>query len=579
MTRSGFDPPSALQVPAPAWVLHPRHDAVRAATLAGALGAPTAVGHALVNRGIATLQEAQRFLDPALEDLHDPSALLDLDVAVDRLRAAVERGERVLVHGDYDVDGITSTFLLYAVLCELGAVVEYRIPHRTRDGYGLSLASVEEAHRRGVRLIATVDCGITAHDAVDRARALGLDVVVTDHHEPGATLPNATAVVNPLRPGCEYPFKPLAGVGVAFKVAEALLKGRGGIERARDYLDVVALGTIADVVPLVGENRVLARLGLDRLSGSQRPGLRALAEVAGLGGRRIGSGHVAFVLAPRINAAGRMGHAEQGLRLLLARDPAEARACAESLEEDNDRRRRADEQVLAEAAQRVETELDWPRCASIVLWSERWHPGVIGIVASRLVERYRRPTLLVALDGDRGRGSGRSLQGLDLNRLLADCGDLLESYGGHAVAAGLSVARERLPALRERVEGLVRERLAPEDAVPRVAVDADLPLGACTLDTVEWLERLSPHGLDNPEPVFRAEDVVVESAQSVAGGKHLRLRLRDASGTAEAIGFGLGARAQALARAGRCAVAFAPQRNEWLGETRVQLKLRDVRPR
>uniref|UniRef100_A0A832I0L3 Single-stranded-DNA-specific exonuclease RecJ n=1 Tax=Eiseniibacteriota bacterium TaxID=2212470 RepID=A0A832I0L3_UNCEI len=568
---------SPARAAAPGWTLHPRHDAERARALAAALGAPVAVGHALVHRGIVSAADAQRFLDPALEDLHDPYALADLATAVARLRAAIAAREPILVHGDYDVDGITSTFLLYAVLEELGADVGYRIPHRTLDGYGLSPAAVDEAHRRGARLIVTVDCGVTAHEAVARARALGIDIIVTDHHEPAATLPPALAVVNPLRADCGYPFKPLAGVGVTFKLVEALLRGHGGIARAREFLDVVALGTIADVVPLVGENRVLARLGLDRLSGAGRVGLRALAEVAGLAGKRIGSGHVAFVLAPRINAAGRMGHAEQGLRLLLARDEREARACAESLEDDNERRRRHDEQVLQEAAQRVETELGWPGCRSILLWSEHWHPGVIGIVASRLVERFQRPTLLVALDGDRGRGSGRSLPGLDLHRLLADCDDLLESHGGHAVAAGLSVRRDRLPALRERVERLVAERLAPEDWTPRLTFDADLALGDCTLDLVEWLERLSPHGLENPEPVFRATGVTVLSAQAVGGGKHLRLRLEDGTGTADGIGFGLGPRAGEISRAGRAALAFVPQRNEWLGETRVQLKLRDVR--
>jgi single-stranded-DNA-specific exonuclease len=330
-------------------------------------------------------------------------------------------------------------------------------------------------------------------------------------------------------------------------------------------------------VPLVGENRVLARLGLDRMNSMPRPGLQSLVEVAGLGGKRISSGHVAFVLAPRINASGRMGNAEQSLRLLLARDSQEGRACAESLEEDNDRRRRFDEHALVEAAERVEAELDWPKCASILLWSEQWHPGVIGIVASRLVERFQRPTVLVALDGDRGRGSGRSLPGLDLNRLLGQCSDLLETHGGHAFAAGLTVKKERLPELRERVERLVRERLSPDDCVPRLELDADVTLGECTLDLVEWLERMSPHGLDNPEPQFRTDSVSVDGASAVGGGKHLRLRVRDATGSAEAIGFGMGARAAGISRAGRCGLAFVPTRNEWMGETRVQLKLKGVR--
>ena len=561
----------------PQWTLHPRRDPDRSRSLARDLDAPLAASQALVNRGVDTLESARRFLEPSLDDLHDPALLLDMDLAVERINVAIAQGEKILVHGDYDVDGVTSTYLLYAALTDLGGRVEYRIPHRTRDGYGLSVGSIEDAHRRRCSLIVTVDCGITAIEAVARASELGIDTVITDHHEPPATLPLAAAVVNPHRAECGYPFKSLAGVGVTFKLVQALMRGRGGLERAAEYLDVVAIGTIADVVPLVGENRVLARLGLDRLNRGARTGLRALIDVAGLGGKRITSGQVAFVLAPRINAAGRMGNAEQGLRLLLSRASDEARVCAESLEEDNELRRRYDEEALTEAAQRVETELDWPRCASILLWSDRWHPGVIGIVASRLVERFQRPTILVALNGDLGRGSGRSLAGLDLNQVLAQCQDLLLGHGGHAFAAGLTVSRDRLPELRQRLDVLVRERLSAEDYVPRLVVDAELNLSECDLKLVDWLERLSPHGLGNPEPLYLAQSVLIESASMVGGGKHLRLAVRDATGSAQAIGFGMGVQHRGLKAGMRCDLAFVPSRNEWMGETRVQLKLKGVR--
>jgi single-stranded-DNA-specific exonuclease len=561
----------------PLWVAHRARDAGRAADLARALDAPLPVAHALVNRGIGTREAARRFLDPSGDDLHDPYRLFDLDRAVERLLRAIGAGERILVHGDYDVDGITATFVLYSALLQLGARAEYRVPDRIRDGYGLSLEAVDDAHRRGCTLIVTVDCGITAVDAVEHGRALGIDIVITDHHEPPAVLPAAWAVVNPHRPGCEYPFKSLAGVGVAYKLAEALLSARGEGARAPEFLDAVALGTIADVVPLVGENRILARLGLERLNRHPRLGLKALIEVAKLTGKRITSGQVAFVLAPRINAAGRMGNAEQGLRLLLARDATEARTLAGSLEEDNALRRGYDERALLEAAQQVESELGWPDCSSILLWSERWHPGVIGIVASRLVERFQRPAVLVALDGERGRGSGRGVPGLDLNQLLGECGDLLEAYGGHAFAAGLTVKRDRLPELRERLETLVRERLGPDRGVPHMTIDDDLSLGACDLALVEWLERMAPHGLDNPEPLFRSGELAVESVSAVGGGKHMRLGVRDVSGAAEAIGFGLGERVREVAAARRCELAFVPVRNEWLGQTRVQLKVKGVR--
>ena len=576
-----------VQPVSPLWVYHRRRDAEKAEGLARALDMPAPVAHALVNRGIETPDEARRFLDPSAGDLHDPYRLRDLDRAVSRLRRAIDRGERILVHGDYDVDGITATFVLYSALLELKAAVDYRIPHRTRDGYGLSPGAMDDAHRRGCTLVVTVDCGITAVEAVERGRGLGIDTIITDHHEPPAVLPAACAIVNPRREDCEYPFTALAGVGVAYKLAEALLSppsagdgadgARSGHGRAAAFLDAVALGTIADVVPLVGENRVLARLGLDRLNRGDRAGLAALVEVAELDGRHITSGQVAFVLAPRINAAGRMGNAEQGVRLLLARDAQEARTIAESLEEDNQRRRKLDERVLLEAAQRVETELEWPRCRSILLWSRDWHPGVIGIVASRLVERFQRPTVLVALHDGRGRGSGRSLPGLDLNELLRHCSDLLEAYGGHAFAAGLTVREARLPELRARLEALVRERVTPESLLPQMAIDGELKLGECGFELVDWLERLAPHGLDNPEPLYRSGEVTVESAVAVGGGKHVRMRVRDASGTAEAIGFGLGERAGEIAVARRCELAFVPVRNEWMGEMRVQLKVKGVR--
>lgn len=563
--------------PAPEWAPHPRRDTALALALARDLDAPVAAAHVLVNRGVTDEAAARRYLSPDLDDLHDPMLLLDLDRAVERIQRALAERETIFIHGDYDVDGITATFLLTSVLQELGGQVEVRIPHRTRDGYGLSVEAVEDAHQRRCGLVVTVDCGVTAVEAVARGRELGVDTVITDHHPPPAVLPAAVAVVNPLRPGCAYPFKALAGVGVAFKLAEALLRGRGGLERAREYLDVVALGTIADVVPLVGENRVLARLGLERLNQKRRVGLGALMEVAGLAGRPVTSGHVAFVLAPRINAGGRMGNAEQGLRLLMARDSGEAHALAQSLEDDNQLRRRYDEEALEQASRRVESELGWPDCASILLWSEHWHAGVIGIVASRLVERFQRPAVLVALDGERGRGSGRSLPGLDLNAVLGECRDLLDAYGGHAFAAGLTVQRARLPELRARLERLVGERLSREACVPRLSVDAEVHLGECDAPLLEWLDRMSPHGLDNPEPVFVASDLAVETVGTAAQGRHLRLRVRDGTGSAEAIGFGLGGRADEVRRARRCSLAFVPSRNEWMGEQRVQLRVKGVR--
>lgn len=559
---------------APRWLLHSKHDPARARELARELNAPEAIGNVLVHRGLSDLESARHFLEPTLADLHDSLLMRDLDRAATRLRAAGASGERVMVQGDYDVDGVTSAYLMATVLARLGARVHVRIPHRTRDGYGLTDAAVDEARYRECTLIVTVDCGITAVEPIARARAIGIDTVVTDHHPLGPTLPDAVAVVNPARADCGYPFKSLAGVGVAFKLARVLLDEADDPD---DFLDVVALGTIADVVPLVGENRVLARFGLERLSRTRRPGLRALMEGTGLWGKPVTGGQVAFVLAPRLNAAGRMSSGEQALRLLMAREPDEARAVAESLEEDNDRRRQHDEKAALDAVARAERELGWPECASILMWSEEWHPGVLGIVAARMVERFHRPSVLIALDGDRGRGSGRSVAGVDLRALLEGCGDLLDTYGGHAFAAGLTVSRARLPELRDRFERLAAERVSPDMRVPALTHDGELSLAACDLALCDWLERLAPHGLGNPEPVFVSVEARVDGTTVVGDGKHLRLRLRDGSGSAEAIGFGMGAEAATLPAGTPIQIAFHPMRHTWRDDTRVQLRLRGIR--
>ncbi|MEO5988455.1 MAG: single-stranded-DNA-specific exonuclease RecJ [Candidatus Eisenbacteria bacterium] len=559
------------------WVLHPRRSEEAAQRLVRVFGAPLPVAHAMVNRGIDTDNKVQSYLEPSIEDLHDPAEMLDLEKAAERILSGISRSERIFIQGDYDVDGITSTFLLYSALLELGAAAEYRIPHRIKDGYGLTNEAIDEARRRGCTLVVTVDCGITAVEAVAHATALGIETVITDHHEPPAQLPAAYAIINPLRPGCPYPFKALAGVGVTFKLVERLLESRGGLDRARDYLDVVALGTIADVVPLVGENRVLARLGLDRLNENKRLGLAALIDKVKLSGKRISSGQVAFVLAPRINAAGRMGNAEQGLRLLLSRESHEAADIAASLEEDNDARRKLDERALRDAERRVTEELGYPNCSSITLWSEEWHQGVIGIVASRLVERFQRPTVLVTLEGERGRGSGRSLPGLDLTKLLDGCHDLLLAHGGHAFAAGLTVERSRLPELRERLEKLTREQYQPDQFTTRLELDAEVLVSECSFEMVEWLERMTPHGLDNPEPVFHIHDAQLLNISTVGAGKHVRFTVRDGTGEVEAIGFGMGDLKPALLAAGRADLAFVPTINTWNDQQRVQLKLKGVR--
>ncbi|NOT34987.1 MAG: single-stranded-DNA-specific exonuclease RecJ [Candidatus Eisenbacteria bacterium] len=567
-----------VQTQSALWTPRAGFDAGATRSLAAALDAPLAIADALVRRGVRDPEAASAFLSPSLDALHDPLALRDMDRALARVNRALAANERILVQGDYDVDGITSTFLLVSVLRSLGGQAAPRIPHRTRDGYGLTVAAVDAAQRAGVQLIVTVDCGITANEPIDHARSLGIDVVVTDHHEPGPTLPNAEAVVNPIRPGCEYPFKSLAGVGVTFKLVQALFEARGRAEAAFEALDLVALGTIADVVPLIGENRILARHGLASLAATTRPGLRELMRVAGVDGRRLTDVHVAFMLAPRINAAGRMGHADQALELLFARDEVEGRRLAEVLERENQKRRKFDESAAREASERVVSQLGWPGPASLVLWDEHWHPGVVGIVASRLVERFQRPALLVALDGDLGRGSARTTGGIDLTEILAGCDDLLATWGGHAAAAGFTLRRDQLVPFRTRVESLVAARLDPEACVPRVDHDAELTLAECSLELIEWIDRMAPFGLANPEPHFLIRGVTIDQLGRVGDGRHLKLQIRDGAAALEAIGFGLGETAAGIARGARVDLVAVPTRNEWNGTTRLQLRVRALRP-
>ena len=574
------------------WVLHPRHDAAKAAELAAALGAPLPIGHVLVNRGITNVDQAQDFLAPALESLHDPSEMKGIDAAAERILAAIAKGEKISVEGDYDVDGITSTFLLHSALLELGANVVFHIPHRIDEGYGLKDGGVRKAHEAGCTLLVTVDCGVTAVPEIALARSLGMDTVVTDHHEPPAKLPDAVAIVNPLQPGCGYPFKSLAGVGVAFKLVERLFRDRGGLEHTAKWLDVVALGTIADVVPLVGENRVLARLGLDRMNRQLRPGLRALAARAGLrepngSWKPVTATRVAFNLAPRLNAAGRMGDAADALQLLQAPDAVTAERIAHQLEARNDERRARSDQAQTLARRLYEDAVERGHCrSSIVLWSKEWHPGVVGIVATRLAEQEHKPTLLLtqterpgangAGAGSTWRGSGRSIPGVDLTKLLGECDDLLVGHGGHAFAAGLELVTENLEAFRARFDELAARDCA-EGGGPALLVDAEVTPSDCTLELVDWIERLAPHGLENGEPVFQWLGAEVQKASTVGQkAEHLRLELGERDARLQAIGFHMGQRVQV--ESGRTAdLAFTPTRNEWNGETRVQLKLREVR--
>ncbi len=564
-----------------AWTVADPPDPAATATVAGALEVPAEFARLLVRRGFDTPASATSFLYPDLANLADPSGLKDLDRAVDRVRRALESGERLLVHGDYDVDGTTATALLVRVLRSFGAGVEHFIPHRIRDGYGLSNRAIDYARSKGVSLIITADCGIGALEPVAYANTHGIDTVVTDHHEVGASMPDAIAVVNPKRPDCEYPFKDFAGVGVAFKLLEALVTGNESATRTlHDNLDLVALGTIADVVPLQGENRVLAQIGLERLSSSDKVGVRALLDAVGLGGRRVDSGHVAFVIAPRINAAGRLGDSETGIRLLLSEDAEESKTLAATLERNNVNRRKIDEAMLEEAIGMVEALGRSDRAEPLVLWSSDWHSGVLGIVASRLVERYRVPAVLMAVDDGEGRGSGRSISGFDLVGALSGCNDLLEEWGGHKYAAGLTIRTTHLETFRERFIANARGPLSELDRRPRLHIEEAVRLKDSDRKLALLCERLAPFGYENPEPMFVCHELQLLEPPRRTGdqGQHLRLTAYQEGHTRECIAFGLGDRAESISQPGQhFSLVFVPTINRYRGRESVQLKVKDLK--
>ena len=538
----------------------------QAESLAQALGLSEITASVLVRRGYGDPDTARAFL-AGEQPLQDPFLLPAMDIAAERIRAAIAAGKRICVHGDYDVDGICATALAVLVLRELGADVEWHLPSRFEEGYGVNGNTLERLAGEGCGLVLTVDCGITAVDEVRRATELGLEVIVTDHHRPGEELPDCPVVAT----------KELCGTGVAFKLGQALL-GEGS-EVLRRHLDLVALATIADVVPLLGENRTLTIAGLRTLARTQRPGLQALMKVAHVDPATVDTGQVGFRLAPRINAAGRLGHPRAALELLLTDDADEARRLADRLEELNRDRQAVEDKILRAAVAQVE---DWPeakrRRKAYVVWGEDWHEGVIGIVASRLVERYHRPVVLLAGGDGPWKGSGRSIPSFDLHGALSGCAQLFERFGGHRAAAGLSILPELVEPFAEAFAAQAEGLLTLDDLAPSTVVDAVLPRGAnLTLDLCEELRRLAPFGLGNPDVTLLAPGCELGELTTVGDGKHLRFRVqRDGRDAGGAIAFGQGTQLDRYRRVGRYDVAFRLQENRWNGTVAPQLVVRRV---
>ena len=574
---SAPDQGPAFAPPPLRWSVQPAPDPEAVSALVRELELPGALAGLLVQRGHGDPGAARSFLRPGLDALADPGRLADLERAADVVAAAVMAGRRILVHGDYDVDGQCATAVLVRALRQGGADVVPFLPHRLRDGYDFGPAGIAAARAAGASLVVTCDCGIRAVEAVTEARRVGLEVVVTDHHLPGPELPPALAVVDPNRADDTSGLGVLCGAGVAFKLVQALVP-RLGLPSNFPYhlLDYVALATVADLVPLTGENRVLVRHGLKILTGTRWPGLRALLDVGGLGGQAVRAGHAGFVLGPRLNAAGRLGDAADGLRLLLSDDPGEAVALATRLERMNTERQDVDRKMLEEVLARIEREADPDRDAGFVLGSDAWHPGVVGIVASRVVERYGRPTFLVAFDGDIGKGSGRSVQRVDLHAALHSCADLLERYGGHRMAAGLTIRRDRFEAFRERFAAAVREAVPPADLGPEQRVDLVIGLEEATDDLERFCRHLEPCGMGNPGPVFGVRKAAFAEPRRV-GANHLRGALLVPGARLEAIAFQWADRVPWLGSAPVDA-AFKLERNDWNGRSTLQARVVALAP-
>jgi len=556
-------------------------DEQAAAALARELGVPAPVAELLLRRGFDTAERARAFLDPTLDQLHDPFLMRDMEIAVARVELALSASEKIVVHGDYDVDGITATALLVRYLRWRGATVEYYIPHRVEDGYGLSLDGVSTLVERGARLIITCDCGVTAVAEIAAARRSGLDVIVTDHHEPGSEIPAATAVLDPKLDDSGYPDRNLAAVGVAFKLCEALEISAGrGRETLRNALDLVALGTIADLVPVTGENRVLIRYGLEVLGRTRNAGLKALLERTELAGERPTAWQVGFVLAPRINAVGRMDAAVRGVELLLSENADEAERIADTLEEVNTSRQAADRNLLAEALVLIESTYDPGRDHAIVLAGKDWHPGVIGIVASRVVERFHRPTVMIALDGEgRGRGSARSVSGFHLLEALTACAAHLEAFGGHRYAAGLAIRDDRVDDFRAAFQGYARERLDARSLLPSLTIDLELSLEAIDAPLYLAIGRFGPYGPGNPEPVMALSDVSARGYPRIVGEDHLKMLVARNGCTLDTIGFNMGSLMQEMdLNRGPLTIACRLRENTYLGRSTIQGRLIDVLP-
>mgnify|MGYP001026170330 CR=1 FL=1 len=542
------------------------------------LGISKIVAGLLVNRNIVSSDEAKLFLNPSLSNLSKPFLMSGMSLAVNRIKTAISSGEKITVYGDFDVDGITSTALVVLVLKKLGADANFYIPSRFGEGYGLNKLALKRLKEADSSLIITVDCGITALEEVGYASKIGLDIIITDHHLPGESIPKALSVIDPKQDICTYPYSELAGVGVAFKLVQALCEDLNADIKLADYLDLVALGTVADMVPLLGENRIIVKKGLEILNATKRPGLIALKEVSGLNDKEITAGQVGYWLAPRLNAGGRMTNASKCVELLLTDDVEFAKKTAKFLDEKNKERQNLEEKILNQALEKVEKEVDFDKEKVIVVASEGWHEGVKGIVASRLLNRYFRPVFIFTIKADKASGSARSISGFHLFDALSQCDEILERYGGHACAAGLSLPVKHLGSFREKINQIADETLDEADLIPKLSIDLDLHISQVNETLLKEIELLSPFGIGNPTPVLSLKNTLLNNLNYVGGGKHLKFSVLGNGTSISGISFnypkdGFEKDYQPVT----ADLAFTLDKNKWNGREELQLKLVDLK--
>lgn len=530
----------------------------------------------LYNRGVRENEQIKNFLSKDLGTMYDPFLMRDMDKAVKRINAAKEAGEKITIYGDYDVDGITAIAILYKYLAGLGIDVDYYVPDRMQEGYGVNRDALDKIKTRGSSLIITVDTGITAVEECEYATEIGLDVIVTDHHECKERIPDVYAAIDPKRKDCKYPFKSLAGVGVVFKLIQALDKNSSLFELMEDYADLMCLGTVADISPLVDENRVIVTEGLKRFKRTKNVGLKALIDVS-TNGKAITTSTIGYIIAPRINASGRLGCASRSVELFLTDDEENALKLANSLCEENSLRQQTEQKMFKEALEYIEEHPEVKEDKIIVIPHENWHHGIVGIVSSKITEKFYKPSILLAIDGDEAKGSGRSVSGFNLFGALESCSDLLEKFGGHELAAGLTIKSSNIEEFRKKINEYSKDKISESMLVPTVMLDAAIKVPYITIDTVHDINRLQPFGVDNPTPAFAVRNIKIHKISVMSEGKHLRMTLLKEGKYLDAVGFGMGEYYHHLEEGDFIDVAFALDINDYKGFQNVQLILKDIK--